>query len=200
MDRRLFMSGLAGSGLVTGLVPTPAISRYAFIEDEDDTEFDVLRRLRLPWVHRLAEGLPQLLGGAPRILRLIELANVNGVARQVQRAARISVLSQPMVTMDANSAAAPRANGPGMEFLSNVRLSGDPALVTRVAETDVRSPTSIVVGGIIYQVPNRNNHQQLSVPVLGDLPVVGHLFRRSRPSEQSNLILFVTARVIQQEE
>lgn len=58
----------------------------------------------------------------------------------------------------------------------------------------VQSGDTVVMGGLMDSVEQDTVHK---VPVLGDLPLVGTLFRRSGVSEQRrNLLIFVTATVI----
>lgn len=64
-------------------------------------------------------------------------------------------------------------------------------VTTRVV---VRSGDTVVMGGLV-----RTSTQQeaTKVPILGDLPLVGSLFRRSNNTERrSNLLIFVTATLI----
>jgi type IV pilus assembly protein PilQ len=76
------------------------------------------------------------------------------------------------------------------------RVQGIPALDTQSAQTKVLVPDggTVVIGGIIV------TQQQTSiteVPIVGSLPVIGHLFRRTNINIQSQeLLFFLTPRII----
>jgi type IV pilus assembly protein PilQ len=53
---------------------------------------------------------------------------------------------------------------------------------------------TVVLGGLMKDT---TSWQLTKVPVLGDLPVLGHLFRQREESiSRKNLLIFVTARII----
>ena len=74
--------------------------------------------------------------------------------------------------------------------------TGLPVLSTRNANTTVRvkDGETIVIGGLVLnqeQVTNRK------IPVLGDIPFLGYLFRsRSRSATQTELVVFVTPHIL----
>jgi type IV pilus assembly protein PilQ len=76
------------------------------------------------------------------------------------------------------------------------RVQGIPALDTQSAQTKVLVPDggTVVIGGIIV------TQQQTSiteVPIVGSLPVIGHLFKRTNINIQSQeLLFFLTPRII----
>ena len=58
----------------------------------------------------------------------------------------------------------------------------------------VRSGDTVVMGGLIDSVEQDTVHK---IPILGDIPILGYLFRRTGITEQRrNLLIFVTATVI----
>ena len=58
----------------------------------------------------------------------------------------------------------------------------------------VKDSQTVVIGGLIDDSSTRNDTK---VPVLGDIPVLGWLFRkRTETSEKTNLYIFLTPRVI----
>ncbi len=58
----------------------------------------------------------------------------------------------------------------------------------------VQDSQTVVIGGLIDESENTN---ETKVPVLGDIPVLGWLFRdRSETSEKANLYIFLTPKVI----
>ena len=76
------------------------------------------------------------------------------------------------------------------------RVQGIPALDTEAAETKVTVADggTVVIGGIIIS-SQRVDIQQ--VPLVGSLPLIGHLFKRNSVSTTSNeLLFFLTPRII----
>jgi type IV pilus assembly protein PilQ len=76
------------------------------------------------------------------------------------------------------------------------RVSGIPALDTESAETKVTVADggTVVIGGIIIS-SQRTDIQQ--VPLVGSLPLIGHLFKRTSVSTTSQeLLFFLTPRII----
>jgi type IV pilus assembly protein PilQ len=76
------------------------------------------------------------------------------------------------------------------------RVQGIPALDTEAAETKVTVADggTVVIGGIIIST-QRVDIQQ--VPLVGSLPLIGHLFKRTSVTTQSNeLLFFLTPRII----
>lgn len=73
-----------------------------------------------------------------------------------------------------------------------------PSIDTRKVTTQVlvRTGETIVLGGIFEQSTNNNASK---VPLLGDIPVLGALFRsRSRESIKRELLIFVTPKMLQE--
>jgi type IV pilus assembly protein PilQ len=76
------------------------------------------------------------------------------------------------------------------------RVSGIPALDTESAETKVTVADggTVVIGGIIITSQRTDISQ---VPLVGSLPVIGHLFKRTSITTQSQeLMFFLTPRII----
>jgi type IV pilus assembly protein PilQ len=76
-------------------------------------------------------------------------------------------------------------------------VNGNPALLTQQATTQVlvTDGGTVVIGGVI-QTQNTVNIQQ--VPLLGDIPVLGNLFKRRTVNTQTQeLIFFITPKIIQ---
>jgi len=76
------------------------------------------------------------------------------------------------------------------------RIQGVPALDTQSAESrvTVADGSTIVVGGVIITNTQVNINE---VPILGSLPIIGHLFRRNNTSvNTSELLFFLTPRII----
>ena len=76
-----------------------------------------------------------------------------------------------------------------------------PTTSTRTVETEVliKDGQSVVIGGL---VKNESMTKVNKVPILGDIPLIGFIFTRkevgsdSSPSEKTDLLIFVTARII----
>ncbi len=76
-------------------------------------------------------------------------------------------------------------------------VAGNPTLITQQATTQVlvTDGGTVVIGGVI-QTQNSINIQQ--VPLLGNIPIFGELFkRRSVSTSTQELIFFITPRIIQ---
>ncbi len=71
-----------------------------------------------------------------------------------------------------------------------------PVTSTRIARTQiiVKSNETAVIGGLIKEVDREINSK---VPILGDIPLLGHLFRhKDTKKEKVDLIVFITPRII----
>src|SRR6266436_5700426 len=76
------------------------------------------------------------------------------------------------------------------------RVQGIPALNTQSEETKilVADGGTVVIGGIIVSTQNLTTTE---VPLLGSLPLIGHLFKRNNTTTQSQeLLFFLTPRII----
>ncbi len=77
---------------------------------------------------------------------------------------------------------------------------GTIALVKRTAQTTltVRDQQTVVIGGLMR---NRTSHSEDKIPILGDIPVLGMLFRQSKNDlQKSNLILVLTPYIIREQQ
>jgi type IV pilus assembly protein PilQ len=76
-----------------------------------------------------------------------------------------------------------------------------PVTVTRTAESEVqiKDGQTVVIGGLVKE---ESFTKVSKIPILGDLPLIGLLFTRkevsstSTPTEKTDLLIFVTARII----
>ncbi|HEY6130351.1 MAG TPA: type IV pilus secretin PilQ [Candidatus Acidoferrum sp.] len=76
------------------------------------------------------------------------------------------------------------------------RIQGIPALDTQSAETKILVPDggTVVIGGVIVTQQNVNITQ---VPLVGSLPIIGNLFKRTNVTVTSQeLLFFLTPRII----
>ncbi|RMD69606.1 MAG: type IV pilus secretin PilQ, partial [Gammaproteobacteria bacterium] len=73
-----------------------------------------------------------------------------------------------------------------------------PSIDTREVTTQVlvKNGETLVLGGI-FEEERRNEHEK--VPLLGDIPLFGHLFKRVGVSRDKNeLLIFVTPRIVKE--
>jgi type IV pilus assembly protein PilQ len=76
------------------------------------------------------------------------------------------------------------------------RIQGIPALATQSAETKVLigDGGTVVIGGVIVSEEQTDVQQ---VPLVGSIPVIGHLFKRTRVGVSSReLLFFLTPRIL----
>jgi type IV pilus assembly protein PilQ len=85
--------------------------------------------------------------------------------------------------------------------LVNVQGGGQvPSIDTRNIDTQVtvNNGQTVVLGGV-YEITNRTDAQK--VPFLGDIPVLGYLFKQNAKSEQkAELLIFITPQVVEDED
>jgi type II secretory pathway component GspD/PulD (secretin) len=75
-----------------------------------------------------------------------------------------------------------------------------PIFATRTIDTRVMIPSgnTLVMGGLISDSVSEGN---IKVPILGDIPFMGRLFRQDRKTrEKGNLIVFITPTIVQDED
>lgn len=73
---------------------------------------------------------------------------------------------------------------------------GVPSIDTREIKTQVlaKNGQTIVLGGIFQKTSNNNIEK---IPLLGDIPVIGYLFKHTKKEvKQSELLIFITPRII----
>jgi pilus assembly protein CpaC len=86
-----------------------------------------------------------------------------------------------------------------LDFANGVTLTGFriPALTTRRAETDVelRDGQSFAIGGLLSNI---SQNDVAKIPVLGDLPIIGYLFKsKAERKERTELVVMITPRLVQ---
>jgi len=75
-----------------------------------------------------------------------------------------------------------------------------PVIDKRSADTVVVTPSdrTVVIGGLIS---NQMTNQDSKVPILGDIPILGHLFKRTaKQNSKTELLIFLTPHVVQHPE
>ena len=84
------------------------------------------------------------------------------------------------------------------QVITNERGGQVPSIDTRSVETQVlvNNGQTVVLGGI-YETEKSEDYRK--VPFLGDIPVVGYLFRSTtRVSNKSELLIFVTPKILKE--
>lgn len=79
---------------------------------------------------------------------------------------------------------------------TRVNIEGEPGIETKSVKTQamIEDGGTLVVGGIYQEVFSNRVYK---VPVLGDMPVLGNLFKsRSRSQERNELLFFITPRIM----
>jgi len=154
--------------------------------------------------------------GLLKILSRPRVVTQNNIQALVRQGVRVPIVTQaqlggpPTVTyVDAflRLTVVPQITSEGTIFLNvdventtpdfGRTVQGNPTLITQQATTQVlvTDGGTVVIGGVI-QTNNSLNVQQ--VPLLGDVPFLGNLFkRRSVSTSNQELIFFITPRIIQ---
>jgi len=200
-------SGATGAGpkipLFSNLPVTSPTSGLTFINASNNVRIDA--------VLTLAESR-----GLLKILSRPRVVTQNNIQALVRQGVRVPIVTQaqlggpPTVSyVDAflRLTVVPQITSEGTIFLNvdventtpdfGRTVQGNPTLITQQATTQVlvTDGGTVVIGGVI-QTNNSLNVQQ--VPLLGDVPVLGNLFkRRSVTTSNQELIFFITPRIIQ---
>ena len=88
-----------------------------------------------------------------------------------------------MITMDVSATVSKRG--------ANTRGDHPPPTSERVVQTHVRTPAGepVVIGGLIQRDASQ---QESGVPILGSIPLLGRLFRRTRESvEETEMVIYI---------
>ncbi|MBI4703540.1 MAG: type IV pilus secretin PilQ [Deltaproteobacteria bacterium] len=113
--------------------------------------------------------------------------------------AKLQLLVKPHVTADGSVSMHVKINRDEPDF-NQTGARGDPTILKREAETDLLVPDghTAVIAGIYTRNTGRNLD---SVPLLGDIPIIGVLFQRRRSSDtRSELVIFLTPRIVNRAE
>jgi type IV pilus assembly protein PilQ len=154
--------------------------------------------------------------GLLKILSRPRVVTQNNIGALVKQGVRIPVvtaaqLGGPPTTTYVEAAlrlsVTPQVTAEGTIFLNvdventspdfSRQVQGNPTLITQQATTSVlvTDGGTVVIGGVI-QTQNSVNINQ--VPLLGDLPILGNLFkRRSVATSTQELIFFITPKIVQ---
>jgi type IV pilus assembly protein PilQ len=124
--------------------------------------------------------------------------SAQGVQTTFQEA-KLQLLVKPHVTSDGSVSMHVKINRDEPDF-NQTSPRGDPTILKREAETDllIMDGHTAVIGGIFTRNTGRNLN---SVPVLGDIPILGLLFQRRRASDtRTELVIFLTPRIVNRAE
>jgi type IV pilus assembly protein PilQ len=200
-------AGGSGTGqiipLFSNLPVTSPTSGLSFINASNNVRIDTILTLAE------SRGLLKILS-RPRVV------TQNNIHALVRQGVRVPIVTQaqlggpPTVTyVDAflRLTVVPQITSEGTIFLNvdventtpdfGRTVQGNPTLITQQATTQVlvTDGGTVVIGGVI-QTNNSLNITQ--VPLLGDIPALGNLFkRRSVTTSNQELIFFITPRIIQ---
>jgi type IV pilus assembly protein PilQ len=200
-------SGGTGGGsqipLFSNLPVTSPTSGLTFVNASNNVRIDA--------VLTMAESR-----GLLKILSRPRVVTQNNIQALVRQGVRVPIVTQaqlggpPTVTyVDAflRLTVVPQITSEGTIFLNvdventtpdfGRTVQGNPTLITQQATTQVlvTDGGTVVIGGVI-QTNNSMNVTQ--VPLLGDVPVLGNLFkRRTVTTSNQELIFFITPRIIQ---
>lgn len=109
--------------------------------------------------------------------------------------ATLILKSTPHITSDGSILMKLNINKSEADY-SNANYLGEPAILKKEAQTEVlvRSGDTIVIGGVYT---NKISKTVRKVPVLGDIPILGWLFKRfDERVERSELLIFITPRIM----
>jgi len=220
--------GSTPTGVGTGLVPTPLypitssgggtgstiplFSNFPVTQPTSGFQFlNFSNNFRIDFILTMAESR-----GLLKILSRPRVVTQNNIQALVRQGVRVPIVTQaqlggpPTVTyVDAflRLTVIPQITSEGTIFLNvdventtpdfGHTVQGNPTLLTQQATTQVlvTDGGTVVVGGVI-QTNNAVNISQ--VPLLGNIPGLGNLFkRRSVSTSNQELIFFITPRIIQ---
>ena len=126
-------------------------------------------------------------------------ATASGAAAVTFKEAVLSLTVTPQITPDGNIAMDLRVSQDTIGVIFQIQGGGQvPSIDTREVETQVlvNDGQTVVLGGI-YETEVRDNDTK--VPVLGDIPFIGSLFRNTvRINNKSELLIFVTPKILEE--
>jgi len=203
---------LVGGGSSTSNQQIPLFSNLPVTQPTSGLSFiNASNNVRIDAILTLAESR-----GLLKILSRPRVVTQNNIQALVRQGVRVPIVTQaqlggpPTVTyVDAflRLTVVPQITSEGTIFLNvdventtpdfGRTVQGNPTLITQQATTQVlvTDGGTVVIGGVI-QTQNSVNIAQ--VPVLGNIPALGNLFkRRTVSTSNQELIFFITPRIIQ---
>ncbi|MBH5329682.1 type IV pilus secretin PilQ [Eikenella sp. S3360] len=121
-------------------------------------------------------------------------ASSSGATSTSFKEAVLGLTVTPQITPDGNVIMDIKLNKDSVD--ENCSVLGTPCISTKELNTRamVEDGGTIILGGIYEE---NNSNAQYKVPLLGDIPVVGNLFRGTRRNETRNeLLIFITPRIM----
>jgi len=202
---------LAGSGSTTGST-IPLFSNLGVTQPTSGLTFiNASNTIRIDAVLSMAESR-----GLLKVLSRPRVVTQNNIQALVKQGVRVPIVTQaqlggpPTVTyVDAflRLTVTPQITSENTIFLNvdventtpnfGQEVQGNPELITQQATTQVlvTDGGTVVIGGVI-QTQNSINIDQ--VPLLGNLPILGNLFKHTHvTTSNQELIFFITPRIIQ---
>ncbi|HUO17487.1 MAG TPA: type IV pilus secretin PilQ [Verrucomicrobiae bacterium] len=189
--------------LFSNLVPTSPTSGLQFVNASNNMQIDL--------VLEAAESR-----GLLKVLSRPRIVTQNNIQSIVKQGVRVPIVTQaqlggpPTVTyVDAflRLTVTPQITSENTIFLNvdventtpnfGQEVQGNPELITQQATTQVlvTDGGTVVIGGVIQ---TQNSINISMVPVLGNIPVLGNLFKHTQVQTQNQeLIFFITPRIIQ---
>lgn len=152
--------------------------------------------------------------GIGKLLSRPRIITQNNVQGEVQQGVKIPIqtivnntISVQFINATLRLSVRPQVTNEGTIFLEVsvenstidpgiARINGIPAVNTQMATTQVlvNDGGTVVFGGVLQ---NTNNLTILQVPILGSIPVIGHLFKRTGVNTQTNeLLFFITPKIV----
>ncbi|MGH6628319.1 MAG: type IV pilus secretin PilQ, partial [Burkholderiales bacterium] len=110
--------------------------------------------------------------------------------------ALLSLVVTPLITPDENVIMDLKINRDEPDFTRLV--DGNPTINRReiVTQVQVRNGETVVLGGVYENITQNNTTK---VPILGDIPVLGYLFRNSLKQDNKNeLLIFITPKTLKE--
>ena len=121
-------------------------------------------------------------------------ASSSGATSTSFKEAVLGLTVTPQITPDGNVIMDIKLNKDSVD--ENCSVLGTPCISTKelVTRAMVEDGGTIILGGIYEE---DNSTAQYKVPLLGDIPVVGHLFRGTKRNNSKNeLLIFITPRIM----
>ncbi|MBI4466630.1 MAG: type IV pilus secretin PilQ [Acidobacteria bacterium] len=219
-NRRSVLGGALGpSPFGPGFIPPPLVSSGGTDQQPLITNFPIAATSGILFGNTWANlALDVILTAAEsrsiaKILSRPRLVTQNNVQAEVKQGSRIPVQTQVNNTISTQFIDAllrlnvkPQVTAEGTVFLDitieNSRpdfgrsVAGIPSIDTQQTTTQVLIPdgSTVVIGGVMV---TDNSTSISQVPLLGSIPVIGHLFKSTRVSTTtSELLFFITPRIL----
>ncbi len=172
----IFIKALAADGQAN-ILATPQL----LVLDNAEGTFEVGQTIPTVVQTQAAAGGSQTTAGTPQ-----KVTTSIKIKPQINKATRMIKMNITQKFEDFNAGTAAQAT----------RLTGQQATTERAAETEVivRDRDTIAMGGLLRDKVDESYNK---VPVLGDLPILGWLFKnRNKRVEKVNTLFFLTPKII----